>query len=303
MSAEEYQKRGENDQKDCFRRELAALLPQLGEKAQGDEITMVILAAGYGVRIAADLERDPALRGKPKALFPVRGVPMIERLLEGAEGIPQIQRIVIVTNDLYVDQFAGWLKEHPTWHHVKIISDGTKSNEGRRGAIGALSFAIAREEIRGNVFVVGGDNFFARGFADVIKAFLKWRRGLVVVHDEGSVERVAGRLGVVKMDADNRITDFEEKPREPKSTLAATLCYALTESDVRRLKGYVHGNPSADNAGDFIRHLVLNQEEIKGFKYEGDWRDIGTFPEYEALCRLVEASAARPAAVEPTRAA
>jgi glucose-1-phosphate thymidylyltransferase len=293
MSREEYCADTDTEER-RFERELNAVLPQLGGTPPQSEITMVILAAGYGVRIAPDLERTPDLKGKPKALLPVCNTPMIDWLLKGVSDIPQIGRIIVVTNDLYADQFSAWYRAHPPlWERIKIVSDGTKCNDERRGAIGALRFAISREEIRGNVFVVGADNFFVGGFKGVIEAFLRWHSGVVVVHDEGSVERVAGRLGVALMDRDDCVTDFEEKPNQPKSTLASTLCYVLTPEHVRHLKGYVRDNPQADNSGDFIRHLVVAHQGIKGFRYSGEWRDIGTFAEYQGLCRLMEAAESR----------
>jgi glucose-1-phosphate thymidylyltransferase len=283
ISAAEYIPRTPTE-KDFFEQELKAVQAQLVSDPPHNDITLVVLAAGYGVRIAEDLEKIPSLRGKPKALLPVKEKPIIEWLLHGVEAIKEIRRIIIVTNDKYFGDFLAWRRRNPKWKNVKIISDGTNSNDTRRGAIGALRFAVIREEIRASVLVIGADNFFDGTFQGVVDEFLHHNTGVVVVHDEGSAERVAGRLGVVRVDADERIIDFEEKPENPKSALASTLCYLLTAGNVRLLKAYTRGNQQADNIGEFIRYLVVDRnQDLRAFRFNGNWRDIGTYAEYRAL--------------------
>jgi glucose-1-phosphate thymidylyltransferase len=288
ISAEEYLERVEARQEEAgFIREIEALLAQLDTRPSDEEISVVILAAGYGTRIAADLERLPHLKGRPKALLPVAGKPILEWLLDSIKDLKEIKDITIVTNEGYFEAFHSWWRNFPNRDLIKVISDGTRSNEERRGALGDLRFAIDREEIRGSVLAIGGDNFFEGDFQAIIDKFLNSKRGAIFVHDEGSIERVAGRLGVVKVDNSGRIIDFEEKPDRPKTTLASTLCYALTQSDIRLLKGYVRENPRADNTGDFIRHLVRAGHQLQAVRFTGRWHDIGSFSEYQALDDLL----------------
>lgn len=291
ISAQEYCTDVNRD-KESFEAEVKILLDQVSPDPPDDRICMIILAAGYGTRISADLERRSNLKGKPKGLLPVGGKPILEWLLEGVNGIEKIHDIVIVTNEKYFDQFQEWQRTSRTaaYRSIRIISDGTASNENRRGAIGALHFAVAREEVRGSVFVVGADNCFHGHFRPVIDEFLKIKTGVVVIHDEGSPDRVAGKFGVVTIGDKGQITDFEEKPERPTTSLASTLCYLLTKENIRRLKGYVRQNPCADSAGEFIRHLVQQGETLKAFEFDGSWHDIGTLAEYDALSQMMETS-------------
>jgi glucose-1-phosphate thymidylyltransferase len=284
ISADDYTRNPEAE-KLLFENELSTLLSQLNCDTPDDDLSMVILAAGYGQRISADLEKMPSLKGKPKALLPVGGKPMIEWLLDGVKNVEKIRRITIVTNEKYFDQFQDWQRTTRThsWRSIKIISDGTKSNDERKGAIGALHFAVTREEIRGSVFVVGGDNFFIGDFNGVIKTFRDLKTGVIAVHDAGSPVAIAGKLGVVDVDLDDFIVDFEEKPEHPKTSLASTLCYVLTKENVRCLKGYVREKERQDSAGEFVRYLVQQHHRLKAFKFKGKWYDIGTWADYKDL--------------------
>jgi len=228
-----------------FTAELAALLSQTDEEPNERSLSMVILAAGFGTSFSAEADRIPEFRGKPKGLQLVGDKPVLEWMLECAKEIPEIQRIVIVTNEEHIDQYENWLSRTPEPSYrliIKIISDGSRSNEDRRGAVGSLHFAITREDIKGNVLVVGADNFFMGSFKEMVKAFFEKKVGIVLTHDEGSTDRIAGRLGVVTQDLRGQIIDFEEKPQNPKSTIASTLCYALTEENVRHLRGSVRSS-------------------------------------------------------------
>ena len=288
ISADEYLKRVEVDEASFFTRELEVVQAELESEPNAD-ISMVILAAGYGTRIAADLERlRPDLKGRPKALLPVGSKPLLEWLLDSVKGIKLIKDITVVTNEAHFEAFQAWWRDAPNRSRIKIISDGTKTNEQRRGALGSLRFAVDREGIRGNVLVVGSDNFFDGDFQEVVDTFTKTKKGIVVVHDESSVERVAGKLGVAKLadDGSNRIIDFEEKPNRPLSTLASTLCYLFTDRDIRLLKGYAReGRP--DNTGDFIRYLVRSEDRLQAFTFKGKWYDVGSYSEYRALDEML----------------
>lgn len=289
ISAGAYLSRLEPEER-FFQSELEALISQTDPEPDERSISMVILAAGYGARFSAEADRVPELCGKPKGLLPIGDRPVIDWMLDSVKGIPEIRDIVLVTNEKYFDQFEDWRKRaaEPRHRLIKIISDGSSSNDDRRGAIGALHFAVTREDIRGNVLVVGADNFFEGSFQDLVRNFLDKKVGKVVTHDEGSTEKIAGRLGVVVQDVRGKIIDFEEKPQYPKSTLASTFCYLLTKENVQHLKGYVRDVSYPDSAGEFIKHLVTEDEEMEAFQFRGKWDDIGTFAEYRNLRDSIE---------------
>src|SRR5271157_4299981 len=91
MSAKRYLK--DVNKRDSFEAELTTLLAQLDPEFNPDELCMVILAAGYGVRFASEGDRIPGLQGKPKALLPVKGRPILEWLLECVKDIKEITKV------------------------------------------------------------------------------------------------------------------------------------------------------------------------------------------------------------------
>ena len=111
----------------------------------------MILAAGYGTRLTADLERSPSerwrgLTGVPKPLLPLAGVPLISRWLGLlSTEVERITTIVIVTNDKFYSQFVSWkerLEDGPVKEKVILYNDFSASNEGRVGAVRDLELAV-----------------------------------------------------------------------------------------------------------------------------------------------------------------
>jgi NDP-sugar pyrophosphorylase family protein len=127
-------------------------------------------------------------------------------------------------------------------------------------------------------------------FKEMVKAFFEKKVGIVLTHDEGSTDRIAGRLGVVTQDLRGQIIDFEEKPQNPKSTIASTLCYALTEENVRHLRGSVRGGFSPLGAGEFIKLLVKEDQKLEAFRFPGSWQSIKTLPDLLSIREYFERS-------------
>lgn len=77
------------------------------------------------------------------------------------------------------------------------------------------------------------------------------------------------QCGIVELDQNNVVVDFEEKPIKPKSNLANAGIYVAN----RRLLKYIPKNEVSDLGKDIIPNLI---NDIVGVKLNGYIRDIGT---------------------------
>ena len=122
----------------------------------------IILAAGYAIRL------HPLTENTPKSLLNVAGKPIIEHIIRKLEQIESINKISIITNDKFEKHFNEWLKNFDADKPIEIINDGTKSNEGRLGALGDVHHAIKKKEMDNDLIVVAGDNLFEMRLADAV---------------------------------------------------------------------------------------------------------------------------------------
>lgn len=88
----------------------------------------------------------------------------------------------------------------------------------------------------------------------------------------------ASRFGIMNVKDDLRIYEFEEKPKEPKSTLASMGVYVFTWE---KLKEYLEKDEKdKDSHNDFgkniIPKMIISKERVYAYPYKGYWKDVGT---------------------------
>lgn len=88
----------------------------------------------------------------------------------------------------------------------------------------------------------------------------------------------ASRFGIMNVDEESRIVEFEEKPAEPKSNLASMGIYIFNWKLLRReLLDDVKREGSSHDFGHDIIPSMLNQDKrLYAYRFEGYWKDVGT---------------------------
>ena len=88
----------------------------------------------------------------------------------------------------------------------------------------------------------------------------------------------ATRFGIMITDENNRIIDFEEKPKHPRSTLASMGIYIFDWKKLRKILVEDKDDPnSAHDFGKTIIPTLLNGgEKLVAWRFEGYWKDVGT---------------------------
>ncbi|MGE5280130.1 MAG: nucleotidyltransferase family protein [Deltaproteobacteria bacterium] len=260
-------------------------------KRQGEaKVRAVILAAGYATRLY------PLTRNIPKPLLKVtaeKGV--IDFIVDDLSASAAVEEVAVVTNGKYCADFTAWARRRhgrPSagrgkGFSVRVLNDGTVSNQDRRGAVGDIAFAVRHRRIGQDLLVVGGDNLFDVG----VERFLRFAReqaprvslGLFDVRDR----QAARRFGIVTVDDKDRVVSFEEKPARPRSTLAATCLYYFPKETLRYLREYIRDRDTSNDApGNYIKWL-MPRTGVSGFSIRnGHWFDIGHLDSYKQVLEL-----------------
>lgn len=237
----------------------------------------IILAAGYATRLY------PLTENRPKPLLDVAGKPMIEHIIKKLEQISNISKICIVTNDKFEGHFKKWLGSFDSDKMIEIINDGTKSNEDRLGALGDVHHTINAKKIDDDVIVVAGDNLFELNLEEVAKFFRKRKSNVIVLHNVKNIE-LARQYGIVEIDENNLVVNFEEKPLSPKSTLASTGIYIFPKKTIGLIKKYIEQGNNPDKTGSFIEWLH-KRDAVHSYVTDKKWYDIGSFEQLEKANR------------------
>jgi glucose-1-phosphate adenylyltransferase len=134
------------------------------------------------------------------------------------------------------------------------------------------------------VLVLAGDHIYKMDYTPFIAAHRRRRADVTI-----AVRRVpladATRMGILAMDDNNRIFEFQEKPKAPKSDLASMGVYVFSK---RALKKWL-AEDRPDFGGDVVPAMIEGGGRVFGYRFEGYWQDVGTIQSYwEANMALVQ---------------
>ncbi len=88
----------------------------------------------------------------------------------------------------------------------------------------------------------------------------------------------ASRFGILNTNPDNSIYEFEEKPKQPKSTNASMGIYCFNWSVLREALIADEEDPNSDK--DFGKNIIPNLlnagHKMMAYQFDGYWKDVGT---------------------------
>ncbi len=229
----------------------------------------LILAAGYAVRLY------PLTKQFPKPLLKVKGKPIIDYIVNKVCRIDEVDEIIVVTNSKFFSIVKKWAATKKINKPISVIDDLTKTPETRLGAIGDINFTIDKKAVNDDLLVIGGDNLFDAELTRFV-SFVKTNNNYPVigVFDINDLTH-ADKYGIIKLDAKNRIVDFQEKPQKPQSSLVAMCLYFFPQAKLGLIKEYFRAKDCKKDATGYYIDWLRKKEEVLGFVFDGQWYDIG----------------------------
>lgn len=228
----------------------------------------IILAAGYATRLY------PLTINRPKALLTINGKPIIDYICDEIDTIDDIDEILVVSNHKFIGNFLRWTKKRSGKKNIKLIDDGSTSEEDRLGAIGDIKYVLDKESIDDDLLIVAGDNFFTYKLREFYDFFLNIRKDCIAVHEIERIEDLK-RVGVVKINENAKVIDFVEKPENPKSKIGVYASYIYLKDIIPLFDTYLREGNKHDAPGYFPAWLYL-QKDIYAYSFDGECYDIGT---------------------------
>jgi glucose-1-phosphate thymidylyltransferase len=176
-------------------------------------------------------------------------------------------------------QFSEWLSRLKTKMNVQLVIEPALAEGEKLGAIGAWRFLIQKENIKDDLLSVSGDNLFEFDLKKLIDFYAKKKTVVVGLYDVARTEE-ARKLGIAQVDKNQKIIGFEEKPQEPKSTLASTGIYLYPKEKIQMITRYLLEGNNPDAPGYFLAWLH-RIEPVHGFIFREKWFDIGSMETYQ----------------------
>ena len=232
---------------------------------------VIILAAGYATRLY------PLTLTQPKPLLPVAGKPMIEHVLDNLAPIGGIDRVYVVTNAKFAGHFQQWTDRYRAAKsrlEFTVVNDGSTDDHNKLSAIGDIHYVLTSQSVNDDLIVVAGDNLFSERL-DAFGKFCREKNAPVLaLYDVGDLEQIK-KYNAISLDGDGRIKFFEEKPKNPTSTLTGIALYFYPKHTLPLIKQYIADGNNPDQPGRLVQWLYL-RTAVYTWRVPGVWYDIGS---------------------------
>ena len=138
---------------------------------------------------------------------------------------------------------------------------------------------ISHFEDATRILIVSGDHIYKMDYSELINAHKEKNADVTIVAMEVPVEE-ASRFGTIITGENDRVVDFEEKPKNPKSNLVSLGIYIFNKDIlIDELKKDALKKKSSHDFGKDILPSILDKQ-IFIYRFEGYWRDVGTIESY-----------------------
>ena len=172
---------------------------------------------------------------------------------------------------------------------VKMLQPYVKRGrvaEWYRGTADAVlqNFNVIEHDAGDTVLVLAGDHIYKMDYTPFITAHRRRRADVTI-----AVRRVplseATRMGILAMDDQERVIDWQEKPKQPKSDLASMGVYVFSKRALRRFLS----EDLTDFGGNVVPAMLEAGARVFGYRFDGYWQDVGTIQSYwEANMALLD---------------
>ncbi len=134
------------------------------------------------------------------------------------------------------------------------------------------------------VVILAGDHIYKMDYGPFIQQHRR-RRADVTIAVKPVPLAEAHRFGVLTLDDNDAVTEWQEKPRQPRSALASLGIYVFSR---KALDTWLGGGRD-DFGKDIIPAMLEAGARVYGYRFDGYWQDVGTVHSYwEAQMELLE---------------
>ena len=244
------------------------------------ECIAMLLAGGQGSRLYV-LTGDMAKPAVPfGGKYRIIDFPLSNCTNSGIDTVGVLTQYRPLELNSYIGSGQPWDLDGSTGGvHILPPYQGSKGGTWYKGTANAIYQNIGFIDLYDPEYVVilSGDHIYKMDYSKMVERHKEAGAACTI-----SVMEVpwaeASRFGIMAVDGDDMITEFAEKPKEPKSNLASMGIYVFSWKALRRYLTEDEANPESENdfGKNVIPAMLNNGERMAAYRFEGYWKDVGT---------------------------
>ena len=266
-----------------------------------NEVLGVIMGGGKGTRL------HPLTKMRSKPAVPIAGkyrlidIPISNCINSGIYRVAILTQFNSVSLHRHISQAYNFDVFHTGWVQIWAAEQTPQSADWYQGTADAVRKQLFEIQATGAeyVLILAGDHLYRMDYSAM--ADYHWEKNAdITVAVQPVAMSDASRFGVLKREADGRISDFYEKPRDPaiqkrfisredpQRPLLGSMGIYLFKTRV--LTDLLMYHLRHDDFGGEIIPEAINSHSVHGFDFDGYWEDIGTIRSfYETNLQLTRA--------------
>lgn len=240
----------------------------------------MLLAGGQGSRLYA-LTNNIAKPAVPfGAKYRIIDFPLSNCINSGIDTVGVLTQYQPLVLNEYIGNGQPWDLDR-TFGGVHVLSPYQKKSksawyEGTANAI-YQNINFIKMYNPEYVLILSGDHIYKMDYSKMLRAHVENGASCTIAAINVTMQE-ASRFGILNTREDGTIYEFEEKPKQPKSTLASMGIYIFT---AQKLYDYLEeddSNPSSskDFGKDVLPAMLAAGEKMVAYSFDGYWKDVGT---------------------------
>ena len=248
-------------------------------KQQKEMITM-LLAGGQGTRLYV-LTKEVAKPAVPfGGKYRIIDFPLSNCVNSGIDTVGVLTQYRPLELNSYIGNGQPWDLDRMNGG-VYILPPYVKDKEGQwyKGTANAIyqNINFIERYDPEYVLVLSGDHIYKMDYSKML-AFHKEKNADATIAVLDVPVEEASRFGIMNTNADDSIYEFEEKPKQPKSTNASMGIYIFNWKKLREYLINDEKDPQSSNdfGKNIIPSMLNNGERLFAYQFDGYWKDVGT---------------------------
>ena len=244
------------------------------------KVAAMILAGGKGTRLESLTKKQAKPAVSFAAKYRIIDFPISNCANSGITTVGVLTQYESTALDSYVGNGEKWglngVHSLMTTLAPKQTEEGANWYEGTADAITQnIEFLDERDPLY--VLILSGDHIYKTTYNEMIDLHISSGADATISVIEVDPSE-ASRFGIMAVDKTDRIVEFQEKPKQPKSNLASMGVYVFTWKVLRKYLIADNKNPNSshDFGNDIIPTMLNDGRKLQAYRFKGYWRDVGT---------------------------
>lgn len=240
----------------------------------------MILAGGQGSRLGA-LTKNVA---KPAVAFGgkyrIIDFPLSNCVHSGIDTVGVLTQYQPLDLNTYIGNGNPWdLNRNNGGVFVLPPYQSAKAGEWYKGTANAIyqNLGFLDRFNPETVLILSGDHIYKMNYGKMLQIHEKSNAAVTIAVMPVAWEE-ASRFGIMNVDSEGNIVEFEEKPKNPKSNLASMGIYIFNYAVLKKYLTDDERNPESSNdfGKNIIPEMLAKGEKMVSYRFDEYWKDVGT---------------------------